>query len=440
MSCHYINFFYYSDGVLLKPIGRYGIYLTNTASNPKSILIYKYEKNILDAVTIRDDDEIHVENEYIKIRGRNNQQWHLQFDEPKSSVDFLNKLKEVNVTIVNDEGSLKDSSSDRNSKVDGNEPGQAIISAKTANISSSIPPNDTKRKYSMMDIINSLAIARNLNENLNPIDENKKNTNVNQLNPPINSSQSSSIIAACPPERLVINTTETPFQGVNSFVSENQIHDSEMNLNSMLSKLDNVLNEIPKMTEQNKVKLENELLKSKISDLEKKITELTKQLQEGDNTKGKCSELEILLMNKVINLENSLSKLGGCESEDNQLNERIRTLECQLQNAEEKTEEYKLKKEILQGTNETLLNSNEELNREIKLLKEDKLEERMKGFTDIIEDSIDMMYRNISEKLDESEEQKTQIKTLLSPQILQTVLDAVKRLDPHNPPKKRKLQ
>lgn len=433
----------------------------------KEIILYKDKQNILAKITFTDDTEVHVENEYIDLVDINNEKWIVRFEENCLS-EFLDKLKQVNIKITMKKVIPKHI--DNTDSVDNNDDNQseqtvltqtkADILTRMAKMGQPILPSNIKSRNdndnipsSPPSLSNKKISDSNINDNINANYQSPSSPNENLKNAPYtisftpNPSTQLSPYHSMYPDRLpnptLINTVITS-QEFNLFASENRIQNSEvrMNLNTLSNKLDNVLSEISKIREPNTDKLENDYLKSKISDLERDISNLTRQLNEANNS-SKQTELEIAIKSKdnelnsqkikVIELENLLknmeelqSKVSVFESRETELNQKIRYLEEKLSCTEQDLQECNLTNVELQKTNMMLHQNNDELSRlEAKLSSQSITEQKLKGLADIIKESMNSMYQNLISQFEEP--QQNQIKVILSTNIKQTTFNVIQR-------------
>ncbi|KAI4458863.1 fk506-binding protein 15 [Holotrichia oblita] len=397
----------------------------------------------------------------------NNEKWIARFEE-NCMGEFLDKLKQANVKVtikkievkhVDTTDNIDNSNGDNESLTQT----KADILTRMAKMGQPILPgnikgrNDNDPVPSSPPIITSKKTGNsNVNDNLNanyqsPISPNENLRNVPYF-PPEPANQISPYHSVYAADRLpnptLINTVITS-QEFNLFTSENRIQNSEvrMNLNALSHKLDNVLSEISKIREPNTDKLENDYLKSKISDLERNINNLTKQLDEVNNS-SKEVELEMIIKDKdrelnsqkckIVELESSLknmedlrSKIVDFESREMELNEKVCYLEEKLNETERDLQACNLTNTELQETNMVLHRNNDELDQKAIAL-ESKLkslqlnvEQKLKGLADIIKESMNTMYQNLMGQFEEP--QQNQIKAILSTNIKQTTFNVIQK-------------
>ncbi|KAI4458872.1 fk506-binding protein 15 [Holotrichia oblita] len=430
-----------------KLIGKYALALIGDTTGGKEIILYKDKQNILAKVIFTHDTEIRVENEHNCLG------------------DFLDKLKQANVKVtikkievkhVDTTDSIDNSNGDNESLTQT----KADILTRMAKMGQPILPGNIKGRNDNDPVPSSPPIvtskktgSSNVNDNLNA---NYQSPNENLRNvpyfPPEPTNQISPYHSVYAADRLpnpsLINTVITS-QEFNLFTSENRIQNSEvrMNLNALSHKLDNVLSEISKIREPNTDKLENDYLKSKISDLERNINNLTKQLDEVNNS-SKEAELEMIIKDKdrelnsqkckIVELESSLknmedlrSKIVDFESREMELNEKVHYLEEKLNETERDLQECNLTNTELQETNMVLHRNNDELDQKAVAL-ESKLkslqlnvEQKLKGLADIIKESMNTMYQNLMGQFEEP--QQNQIKAILSTNIKQTTFNVIQK-------------
>ncbi|KRT80686.1 hypothetical protein AMK59_6184 [Oryctes borbonicus] len=462
-------------------VGAYGLALIGDLDIPKELILYIDNQNILARVTFANSSEICIENEYIHLQDTNSRKWIIQFKEETSLSEFLTELKKANIKTIEKINPKRHDNINKTDNTDTKDtdkmPEQLPVSQTKADIllrmakmGQPILPGTVKNKNIDIDdtpnsppILSRKISDSDLNDTINANsqlrNENLTNNNVNEIgalsathyasNSP---SQLAPYVSVYPAHHLGSNLINTaiPSPEFNLFIAENRIQNSEvrMNLNCISSKLDNVLKEISKSREPNTDKLENEFLKSKISDLEKNVSNLNIQLDEAKNS-SKCKELEALLKQKdqqlkieenkvnelqnvVENMQDLQAKVANLDLREAELNEKIRILEEKLSNSEMGLQLSHKTNSLLQETNTTLLQNNEDLSNKVRLLEaknnsyHEDLNQKVNILSNTIKDSTNLMYQNIFSQFKEPLTQN-QIKHILSTNIKRATLDVIRK-------------